>query len=83
MVGSGTMHFVTTNEHREAHRRRLASEWTVSTTPMNAQQAEEASRLIAERFPGIYADPVDPRAFLTLRFDRWSAETARWHQDGC
>jgi hypothetical protein len=66
---------VTANMHREAHRQRLASAWTVSTTPMDAKQAEEASRMIADRFPTVHADPVDPRAFVTLGLDRWGAET--------
>lgn len=65
------------DQDRDAHRRTLASEWTISTTPMTAQQAREASQLITDRFNGVMADPVDPRSFLTLEFDRWSAEALR------
>jgi hypothetical protein len=41
---------------------------------MSEEQAVEAARLVQGRFPGVYADPIDPRAFLTLSLDRWSAE---------
>lgn len=62
---------------RDEHRQQLASEWTIWTTAMTAQQAFEASELITDRFEDVMADPVDPRAFLTLGFDRWSAEALR------
>jgi hypothetical protein len=51
--------------------------WTVSTTEMTAEQAEEAAPVIAERFPDVYADPVDPQAFFSLSLDRWTTELLR------
>ncbi|GAB4062472.1 hypothetical protein GCM10028777_02320 [Angustibacter speluncae] len=44
---------------------------------MTAQQAREASQLITDRFDDVMAGPVDPRSFLTLGLDRWSAEALR------
>ena len=63
--------------HREEHRQKLAGQWTLSTTPMTRAQAEEAASLLDERWAGVYVGASDPRAFLTLGFDRWSAETVR------
>jgi hypothetical protein len=62
---------------REEHRQKLASEWTVTTTPMTQEQAEEAASLLDKRWPDVYVMASDPRAFLTLGLDRWSAEAVR------
>jgi hypothetical protein len=51
--------------------------WTVGTSAMTAQEAEEAARLIRERFPGVHAFAVDPRSTMTLGMDRWTAEMVR------
>jgi hypothetical protein len=48
--------------------------WTVDTTEMTRQQAEQASKLIRASFAEVYADPVDPKQWVSMRLDRWTAE---------
>lgn len=58
-------------------RQRPENFWTVGTTAMTEDEAEQAAALIEERFPEVDAFAVDPRAFLTLGLDRWTAEMLR------
>lgn len=51
--------------------------WTVSTTAMTQAEAERAAALIEEHFPEVYADAVNPKSFLTMSMDRWTAEAVR------
>ncbi|MEV0431263.1 hypothetical protein [Micromonospora sp. NPDC050495] len=51
--------------------------WTLSTTSMTQQEAEEAARLVQERFPEVFAHAVDPRDWMTLHLDRSTAEMLR------
>jgi hypothetical protein len=39
--------------------------------------AERAVALIEGQFPEVFAQVVDPRSFLTLHLDRWTAEAVR------
>ncbi|MFE9957194.1 hypothetical protein [Micromonospora sp. NPDC005299] len=66
------------NTHDSGHDRFRPEEfWTLSTTSMSQQEAEEAARLIRERFPEVFVDAVDPRDWMTLHLDRWTAEMMR------
>lgn len=51
--------------------------WTISVTSMNRDQATAAANLIRERFPHVYADPVDPKRMMTLHTDRWTTQLLR------
>lgn len=58
-------------------RRRPEEFWTVGTTAMTREEAEEAAQLIATRYVEVHAHAVDPRSFMTLGLDRWTAEMVR------
>jgi hypothetical protein len=51
--------------------------WTLATTAMTRQEAEDAALLISERFEQVHAFAVDPRSSLTLGLDRFTAEMMR------
>ncbi|MFE9689843.1 hypothetical protein [Micromonospora sp. NPDC005806] len=66
------------NTHDFGHDRYRREEfWTLLTTAMTQQEAEEAARLVRERFPEVFADAVDPRDWMTLHLDRSTAEMLR------
>jgi hypothetical protein len=76
-AGCGQAGVVKDEELRELHRQERATFRSVTTTKMTKEQADAAAQLIQKDFPGVYADPLDPRSFLSLRLDRWSAEVLR------
>ncbi|MFG3702849.1 hypothetical protein ACGF5C_34070 [Micromonospora sp. NPDC047620] len=66
------------NTHDSGHDRYRPEEfWTLSTTSMTQQEAEEAAQLIRERFPEVFANAVDPGDWMTLHLDRTTAEMLR------
>ena len=44
--------------------------WTVGTTAMTQEEAEQAADLISSRFAQVHADVVEPRYWLSLILDR-------------
>jgi hypothetical protein len=51
--------------------------WTISTTAMTEAEARGAASLIHQTYPGVFADPVDPRHSLTLHMGRSTVELLR------
>jgi hypothetical protein len=58
-------------------RQRPENSWTVSTTAMTQPEAEQAAALIEGQFSEVFVQAIDPRSFLTLHLDRWTAEAVR------
>ena len=51
--------------------------WTVWTTPMTEDEADQAAEWIAKTFPAVHAGVADPRSFLTIGMDRGTVELMR------
>lgn len=67
----------TARRWKDADRQRPENFWTVSTTAMTQTEAEQAAQLIEDRFPEVHAEVIDPRGFMSLALDRWTAEMIR------
>lgn len=73
-----TYHRDVQNTHDSGHDRYRREEfWTLSTTSMTQQEAEEAARLVRARFPDVFADAVDPRDWMTIHLDRSTVRMLR------
>lgn len=55
----------------------VSSFWTVATTAMSQAEAVAASEAIARDYPGVQADPVDPRDAMMMFLDRRTAQMIR------
>jgi hypothetical protein len=47
---------------------------TITTTAMTEAEATAAVNLIRDAYPEVHAFPVNPRHFMTLHLDRWTAQ---------
>jgi hypothetical protein len=70
-------HHVTCEPPPFADRSGEANYWTVTTMAMTEAEATGAANLIRDAYPEVYADPVNPRQFMTLFLDRWTAQALR------
>lgn len=61
----------------DPERQRPENSWTLTTTAMTQEEAHRAAASIEEQFSEVFAQAVDPRSFLTMHLDRWTAEAVR------